>query len=86
MTAVLAAGGALAWIAAASAAPAAKGLEAPKSAREVAVTVYNDNLGVVKDKRTFPVASGISELRFTDVAALIDPTSVHLRGLGKSPV
>jgi hypothetical protein len=76
----------MAWIAAASAAPAAKGLEPPKRAREVAVTVYNDNLGVVKDKRTFPVASGISELRFTDVAALIDPTSVHLRGLGKSPV
>jgi len=52
--------------------------------REVAVTVYNENLGVVKDRRRFSVASGVSEIRFTDVASLIEPTSVHLRPLGKS--
>jgi hypothetical protein len=52
-------------------------------AREVAVTVYNENLGVVKDQRAFNIASGLSELRFTDVASSIDPTSVHLRPLGK---
>jgi hypothetical protein len=52
-------------------------------AREVAVTVYNDNLGVVKDQRSFSIASGLSELRFTDVASSIDPTSVHLRPLGR---
>ena len=53
-------------------------------AREVAVTVYNENLGVVKDRRRFSIASGLTELRFTDVASLIEPTSVHLRPLGKS--
>lgn len=52
-------------------------------AREVAVTVYNENLGVVKDQRAFDIASGLSELHFTDVASSIDPTSVHLRPLGK---
>jgi hypothetical protein len=52
----------------------------------VAVTVYNENLGVVKDQRSFAIASGVSELRFADVAASIDPTSVHLRPLGRSAV
>ncbi|HYR68785.1 MAG TPA: hypothetical protein VER77_02825, partial [Candidatus Dormibacteraeota bacterium] len=52
--------------------------------REVAVTVYNENLGVVKDRRRFSISSGLSELRFADVASLIEPTSVHLRSLGKS--
>jgi len=56
------------------------------AARDVAVTVYNDNLGVVKDKRPFTVASGVSDLQFTDVASSIDPTSVHLRALGRSPI
>ena len=50
--------------------------------RDVAVTVYNENLGVVKDRRAFSVAKGVSDVSFTDVAALIDPTSVHLRPLG----
>ena len=57
-----------------------------QAARDVAVTVYNDNLGVVKDKRPFTLASGVSDLRFTDVASSIDPTSVHLRALGRSPI
>ena len=56
------------------------------AARDVAVTVYNDNLGVVKDKRPFTLASGVSDLRFTDVASAIDPTSVHLRAIGRSPI
>ncbi len=53
---------------------------------DVAVTVYNENLGVVKDRRKFAVAQGASELEFTDVASSIDPTSVHLRSLGKGGV
>ncbi len=55
-------------------------------ARTVAVTVYNENLGVIKDQRKFSIAGGTSELRFTDVASSIDPTSVHLSPLGKSPI
>ncbi|TMQ53829.1 MAG: hypothetical protein E6K74_07840 [Candidatus Eisenbacteria bacterium] len=54
--------------------------------RDVAVTVYNENLGVVKDRRKFGIAGGVSELKFTDVASSIDPTSVHLRPLGKNEV
>ncbi len=66
--------------------PAAGSSQAAAGDRDVAVTVYNENLGVVKDRRRFTLASGISELRFTDVASLIDPTSVHLRPLGKSTI
>ncbi|MEK7314749.1 MAG: hypothetical protein AAB011_01085, partial [Candidatus Eisenbacteria bacterium] len=39
--------------------------EKTAAARDVAVTVYNDNLGVVKDRRPFTLAAGISDLRFT---------------------
>ncbi len=64
----------------------AAAMTADVAGRDVAVTVYNENLGVVKDRRTFTVARGFSELEFTDVASSIDPTSVHLRSLGKSEV
>jgi hypothetical protein len=50
-------------------------------ARELAVTVYNQDLGVVRDRRTVEVERGQSTLRITDVAERIDPTSVHLEGI-----
>ncbi len=89
--------GVLGWTLAAASAPTPAGAQprgksdstsAAKSdaARDVAVTVYNDNLGVVKDRRPFTLTAGISDLRFTDVASAIDPTSVHLRSLGRSPI
>lgn len=62
----------------------AKREAAPSGKRDVAVTVYNENLGVVKDTRTFSIAKGVSDVSFTDVASLIDPTSVHLRPLGSA--
>jgi len=46
--------------------------------KSVAITVYNNNLGVVKDVRTLDITSGISTIKLTDVAQYIDPTSVHI--------
>jgi len=46
--------------------------------KSVAITVYNNNLGVVKDLRTIDIISGISTIKLTNVAQLIDPTSVHI--------
>ena len=46
--------------------------------KSVAVTVYNSNLGVVKDLRTIDIKSGTSQIAITDVAQFIDPTSVHI--------
>ena len=45
------------------------------------VTVYNENLGVVKEVRPFALKDGINELKVEDVAAQIDPTSVHFKSL-----
>jgi hypothetical protein len=49
--------------------------------REMMVTVYNGNLGLVKDVRETGLGLGLLDVQFMDVAALIDPTSVHLRSL-----
>ncbi len=45
--------------------------------KQVALTVYNDNLALVKDVRKMQLAKGVSEIKFQDVAAEIDPTSVY---------
>lgn len=51
------------------------------SAREVQITVYNDDLGLVRDVRDVELAAGPGSLSVTDVAARIDATSVHLKSL-----
>jgi len=40
------------------------------------VTVYNDNLALVKERRSLDLKTGVNIVEYTDVAALIDPTSV----------
>ena len=52
-----------------------------ESQRDLMVTIYNGNLGLVKDTREVRVPAGTSEVQFADVAAQIDPTSVHLKSL-----
>src|SRR4030095_420709 len=49
--------------------------------KDVMVTIYNGNLGLVKDTREARLDAGTLEVQFADVAALIDPTSVHLKSL-----
>ena len=49
--------------------------------RDVMITVYNSNLGLVKDVREVRLDGGLIETHFMDVAAQIDPTSVLLRSL-----
>ena len=49
--------------------------------RDLALTIYNGNLGLVKDVREVRLGSGSRQVQFMDVAALIDPTSVHLKSL-----
>jgi hypothetical protein len=45
------------------------------------LAVYNQDLALVKDRRSMDLAEGLNEVRFADVAAQIDPTSVHFRSL-----
>ncbi len=47
----------------------------------IAITIYNVNLGLIKDLREIKLGKGISELRFMDVASQIIPTSVHIKSL-----
>ncbi len=47
----------------------------------VELTVYNQDLALVKERRMLELRAGVGELKFTDVAALIDPTSVWFRSL-----
>lgn len=44
---------------------------------EVAVTIYHQNLALVRETRQLDFPKGVGELRFTDVASEIIPTSVH---------
>jgi hypothetical protein len=45
------------------------------------LTIYNQNFGVVKDDRRVTLKGGTNIVRFTDVAAQIDPTTVALQSL-----
>ncbi len=47
----------------------------------VDLTIYNQNMALVKDKRTLALKQGINEVRFSDVAAQIDPTSVQFSSI-----
>ncbi len=47
----------------------------------VSVTVYSSNFGVIKEQRAMPFDKGANTLKFTDVAASIDPTSVSFECL-----
>jgi len=49
--------------------------------RDVAITIYNGNLGLVRDVREARLPAGQSDVQFMDVATLIDPTTVHLKSL-----
>jgi len=52
-----------------------------KDQQNVSVTIYNSNIGLVKDTRLIDLKSGTHELKFMDVAAKIDPTTVHIKSL-----
>lgn len=47
----------------------------------VELTIYNQNFGLVKDRRILELKKGVNDIRFSDVAALIEPTSVHFKSL-----
>src|SRR6202041_1053124 len=45
------------------------------------VTVYNSNIALVRDVRELSLPSGSFSLKFEDVAASINPATVHFRSL-----
>lgn len=61
--------------------PAADGRSTPADQTSLSITIYNDNLGLVKDVRSLGLKSGVQNLWFEGVAGQIDATSVHIRSL-----
>ncbi len=49
--------------------------------KKVSITIYNQNFGLVKDVRDITLKQGVNLVRFEDVAASIDPTSVNFTSL-----
>jgi hypothetical protein len=52
-----------------------------KDQTDLSVTVYNSNLALVRDVRQIALQAGVFALRFEDVAASINPATVHFRSL-----
>src|ERR1700738_3238786 len=45
------------------------------------VTVYNSNVALVRDVRQLTLPSGTFNLKFADIAATVNPATVHFRSL-----
>jgi hypothetical protein len=74
----------IATAAASSTAVAADMRSTPADQKSVAITIYNSNLGLVKDVRTVTFQKGAQNLWFEGVAAQIDPTTVSIRSIDKA--
>ncbi len=48
---------------------------------DLAVTVYNADLALVRDVRNVTLPAGSFDLRFMDIAATVNPATVHFRSL-----
>src|SRR6266851_4041036 len=48
---------------------------------DLAITVYNSNIALVRDVRQLALPSGAFRLKFMDIAATVNPATVHFRSL-----
>ena len=48
---------------------------------ELAVTVYNSDIALVRDVRNLQLPRGTFDLQFMDIAATVNPATVHFRSL-----
>jgi hypothetical protein len=48
---------------------------------DLAVTVYNSDIALVRDVRNVRLGAGEGDLRFMDIAATVNPATVHMRSL-----
>src|SRR5688500_5866332 len=46
---------------------------------ELSITVYNSDIALIRDVRNLQLPRGTGNLRFMDIAATINPTTVHFR-------
>ena len=50
---------------------------------DLALTVYNSNIALVRDSRRLTLGRGTSDLHFMDIAATVNPATVHFRSLSE---
>ncbi len=50
---------------------------------DLGVTVYNSDIALIRDARTLQLARGTSDLRFMDIAATVNPATVHFRSVSE---
>ena len=48
---------------------------------DLSLTVYNSDLALVRDTRNITLQSGSFDLRFMDIAATVNPATIHFRSL-----
>ena len=53
----------------------------PEEQKSVAITIYNVNLGLVRDRREIALPRGEASLKFGGVAQQINPATVHIKSL-----
>jgi hypothetical protein len=57
-------------------------LSGEKDRKQVSITIYNQNFGLVREVRSLAtLPTGQVSLEFQDVAATIQPETVHIRSL-----
>jgi hypothetical protein len=66
---------------AAAAVPAGQGSSTLDDQVDLAVTVYNSDIALVRDVRELQLPRGSFDLRFMDIAATVNPATVHFRSL-----
>ena len=66
---------------AASEPPAGQDVSTLDDQTELSITVYNSDLALVRDVRSVQLARGTFDLRFMDIAATVNPATVHVRSL-----
>jgi hypothetical protein len=49
--------------------------------KDLAITVYNSNIALVRDVRRLRLPAGTLDLRFMDIAAAVNPATVHIVSL-----
>ena len=50
---------------------------------ELSLTVYNSDLALVRDVRSIQLPRGTFDLHFMDIAATVNPATVHFRSLSE---
>src|SRR5919204_2013375 len=66
---------------AAQAAQTAAGTTTLDDQAELALTIYNSDIALVRDVRNIQIARGTSDVQFMDIAATVNPATVHFRSL-----